>query len=82
MSDLTKAELTKLLKDEKLMGEIIDKVLSDPEVVKELAEDIANELASVLKDDPSFRLKLLGAAAKNAKFKQKLLEEVADEIAG
>ncbi len=64
------------------MGEIIDKVLSDPEVVKELAEDIADELASVLKDDPSFRQKLLGAAAKNAKFKQKLLEEVAGEIAG
>lgn len=81
MADLTKQQIAKLLKDEKLMGEIIDKVVSDPEVVKELAEDIAEELADTLKQDSGFREKLLAAAGKNASFKKRLLEEVANEIA-
>ncbi|MFH1519488.1 MAG: hypothetical protein ABIE75_02835 [Candidatus Omnitrophota bacterium] len=78
--DITKAEVVKLLQDEKLVDEVVKKVVDDPEVLDELAEEVAEEMADYLEDDPAIRQKIINAALGSADFKKRVIKELVDEI--
>ncbi len=78
--DLSKADILKLLKDETLVDEVVKKVIEDPDVLADLAEDLAGEIADYLEDDPAIRQKLIDAAIGSPDFRKKVIKELADEL--
>ena len=78
--DINKVDVLKLLQDEKLVDEIVKKVVDDPEVLDELAEDIADEISDYLEDDPAIRQRIINAAIASPDFKKRVIKELVDEI--
>ena len=78
--DINKADVLKLLQDDKLVDEVVKKVVDDPEVLDGLAEDVADEISDYLEDDPAIRQKIINAALGNADFKKRIIKELVDEI--
>lgn len=78
--DITRADVQKLLQDDKLVDEVVRKVVDDPEVLEELAEEVAGEIADHLEDDPTIRQKIINAAIGNADFKKRVIAELAADI--
>ena len=76
-----KAEVRKLLEDPTLVDDISKSVLENPAALKNLADDIADELSDVLEDDPDFRSKIIQAAMGNEAFKSRLVRKLAEEVA-
>lgn len=81
MGILDDADVRKLLQDQELMDDIIAKVVADPRVLDELANDIADELEDILEDDPTFQQKVLEAAMKSPEFKERVVTELIREMA-
>lgn len=81
MGDLvSKSDVVTLMQDEELMTEVINQVVDDPEIMADLAGDMAGELSSLLEDDPDFKEQLLKAAMGTADFKKRIVKELVDEI--
>lgn len=78
--DVNTADVMKLLQDEKLVDEVVAKVVDDPEVLDDLAENIADELSDYLEDDPVIRQKIISAAVGSPGFRKRIVKELADEI--
>lgn len=78
--DINKADVLNLLQDEKLVDEVVKKVVDDPEVLDELAEDVADEISDYLEDDPQIRQRIISAAMKSDDFKKRLIKELVDEL--
>lgn len=78
--DLSKADIQSVLQDETLVNDVVKKVIEDPEVLADLAEDLADEIAEQLEDDPVIRQKLITAAIKSPDFKNRVIRELADEL--
>lgn len=78
--DLNKADVMKLLQDEKLVDDVVKKIVEDPEVLDDLAEDIGEEIAEYLEHDPKIRQKIINAALASPDFKKRIVKEVVDEI--
>ena len=78
--EINKADILKLLEDEKLVDEVVKKVVEDPEVLDDLAEDIGEEIAEYLEKDPKIRQKNINAALASPDFKKRIIKEVVDEI--
>ncbi|MFH1519495.1 MAG: hypothetical protein ABIE75_02870 [Candidatus Omnitrophota bacterium] len=78
--DINKTDVLKLLKDDKLVNEVVKKVVDDPEVLDELAEEVAEEMADYLEDDPAIRQKIINAALGSPDFKKRVIKELVDEI--
>ena len=75
-----KNEVRKLLEDPALVEEIAKGVMEDPEALGNLAEEIADELSVVLKDDPDFRAKIIQSAKGNNTIKERLIRKLAEEL--
>lgn len=78
--DISSADVLTLLKDDKLVDEVVKKVVDDPEVLDDLAEDVADKISDYLEDDPAIRQKIINAAIGNADFKKRIVKELVDEI--
>lgn len=78
--EISKEDVQVLLKDEKLMGEIVKKVTEDKEVLDELASDIAGELSSAMGDDPDMKKRIIKAALASPGFKQKIIKNLVEEL--
>ena len=78
--DVNTADVMKLLQDEKLVDEVVKKVIDDPEVLDDLAEDIADEISDYLEDDPNTRQKIINAALESPGFRKRVVREIVDEI--
>lgn len=78
--DVNTANVMKLLQDEKLVDEVVKKVVDDPEVLDDLAEDIAGEMSGYLEDDPNVRQKITNAALESPDFRKRIVKELVDEI--
>lgn len=78
--DINKADVLKLLEDEKLVDEVVKKIVKDPEVLDDLAEDIGEEIAEYLERDPKIRQKIINAALESPDFKKRIIKEIVDEI--
>ena len=78
--EVDKNEVRKLLEDPALVEEIAKGVMEDPEALGNLAEEIADELSVVLKDDPDFRAKIIQSAMGNKTFRDRLVKKLAEEM--
>ena len=78
--DIKKADVMELLGDEKLVNEVVKKIVEDPEVLDDLAEDIGEEIANYLEHDPKVRQKIINAALASPDFKKRIVKEIVDEI--
>lgn len=78
--DINKAGVLNLLQDEKLIDDVVKRVVDDPEVLDDLAEEIADEMSDYLEDDPAIKQKIIDAALGNTDFKKRIIKELVDEI--
>jgi len=78
--DINKADVLNLLQDEKLIDDVVKRVVDDPEVLDDLAEEVADEMSDYLEDDPVIKQKIINAALGNADFKKRVVRELVDEI--
>jgi len=79
--DIKTADVETLLKDNKLVNEIVKKVVDDPEALGELAEDVADEMAECLENDPAIKQKIINGAFASPEFKKRIVEELVSEFA-
>lgn len=80
MGYVNETDARRLLKDGKLLNEIIDKVVDDPEVLNNLAENVAGEISGILEDDPEFKQRILNSALSSPDFKKRIIKELVDEL--
>ena len=78
--DINKADVLNLLQDEKLIDDVVKRVVDDPEVLDDLAEEIADEMSDYIEDDPAIKQKIIDAALGNADFKKRITKELVDEM--
>lgn len=76
MGFVDSSDVRRLLQDGDLKAGIAKAVAEDPSALNDLAEDIADEL----EDDPEFKKQLIDAAMANPEFKQKVVREVLDDL--
>ncbi len=78
--DINKADVLNLLQDEKLIDDVVKKIVDDPEALDDLAEDIADEMSDYLENDPAIKQKIINAALGNNDFKKRIVKELVDKI--
>jgi len=70
-----------LVQDEELIGEIVNALVAEPAVIRELAEDVASELGDLIEDDQTFGKKLIAAATSAPEFKKTVIRALTKEFA-
>ncbi|MDV2496557.1 MAG: hypothetical protein RX316_10185 [bacterium] len=80
MDILNKGMEQKILRDWKSVEEVISRVVEDPSVMEDLAENVADYLSDVLKDDRAFRQRVIDVATANQDFKKRVMKGLVDEI--
>ena len=80
MGLIQESDVGMLFKDKALMDEIVAGLVSDPDTMDQLAEDIADKVQDALEDDSDMRQRLLTAAVSNDVFKKKLISKLIDEL--
>lgn len=80
MGFIEESDVRQMLTDETLVDDIITGLVNDPDVLQELAEDVADELEDLLEDDPTFRKKIVDAAISNPDFKKSVIQELISEM--
>ena len=80
MGLIQESDVGMLFKDKALMDEIVAGLVSDPDTMDQLAEDIADKVQDALEDDSDMRQRLLTAAVSNDVFKRKLISKLIDEL--
>jgi len=78
--DISKADVQKLLQNDKLVDEVVKKVVEDPEVLKDLAEEVAEQISDYIEDDPVIKQKVINAALASPGFKQRVIKELAEGL--
>lgn len=78
--DINTVDVLNLLQDEKLIDEVVKKIVDDPDVLDELAGNIADEISDYLQDDAAIKQKIINAALVNPDFKKRIVKELVDEI--
>ncbi len=80
MGLVQETDVRTLLQDKTLVNNIIQAVAKAPEVMSELAEDVADELGEQLQKDVGFRKKIVAAATSTPKFKTQVIKTLVEEI--
>lgn len=80
MDVLNKGMVQKILRDGKSVEEVISRVVENPSVMEDLAENVADYLSDVLKDDRAFRQRVIDVATANQDFKKRVMKGLVDEI--
>ncbi len=80
MSNIAEYEIFTLLQDEKFVNEVIGQALESPDVMDELAEDIAEDLSDVIEDDPRLQRQLLTQAMNKEGFKNQVIQKLVEEL--
>ncbi len=80
MSNETSNEITTLLQDEEFTNAVIQQAVASPEVVENLAAEIADELSDLVEDDPQFRNRMITEALKRDDFKQQVIDKLVEEL--
>ena len=70
----------KILQDPKIADDIALRLSSDPEVVAELADELADVLEDAIKEDDGLRQKILLSMSGNVTFRRRLLQEVSKKL--
>ncbi len=77
---VTDSEVSNLLQDEDFVSEVIERALASPEVLDDLAEEIADDLSDLIEDDPRIRDQFLTQAFEHDGFKDRVIEKLIDEL--
>lgn len=80
MDVLNKGMEQEILRDWKSVEEVISRVVEDPSVMEDLAENVADYLSDVLKDDRAFRQRVIDVATANQDFNKRVMKGLVDEI--
>ena len=80
MSNVTAHEISSLFQDEEFVNAVIEQAVEQPEVMENLAEEIAGELSDMMEDDPQLQRRLVSQALKTDGFKQQVIENLIAEI--
>ena len=80
MGFIEEADVRRVLEDNGMVDEIVKELVSNPAVLDELAEDVADELEDLLEDDPSFRRQIVEAATSNPNFKASVIKKLVEEM--
>lgn len=80
--DIAKEDIKALLKDEKLIAHIVRKITQDKQALEDLADNVAEQLASTIEDNPEVKKRIIKAALSNPAFKQKIIKRLVDELGG
>ena len=80
MGFVEETDVRTLLQDKTLVNKIIQAVAKAPEVMSELAEDVADELGEQLQKDVGFRKKIVEAATSTPEFKTQVIRKLVEEI--
>ncbi len=80
MSNETTNEITTLLQDEEFTNAVIQQAVASPEVVENLAAEIADELSDIVDDDPQFRNRMVTEALKSDDFRQQVMDKLIEEL--
>ncbi len=80
MSNLTAHEMSTLLQDEEFTNKVIDQALARPDVMEELADDIADALSDLLEDDPRMQREFVSQALTGDGFKQQVIDKLMEEL--
>ncbi len=80
MFEVTEYEIVTLLEDEEFVNEVIERALASPEVVDDLAEDLASSLSDVFEDDPRIQRQLLTKALEGDGFKRRVIQQLIEEL--
>lgn len=80
MDILNKGIAQKILRGGKSVEEVISRVVENPSVMEDLAENVADYLSDVLKDDRAFRQRVIDVATANQGFKKRVMKGLVDEI--
>lgn len=78
--NINAADVLDLLTDKKLMDEVVEKVLDDPDTMDDLAGSIAEELSDIMQDDPRFTSKVMSSAMKDASLKKRIIKKLVDDL--
>ncbi|MCH8011571.1 MAG: hypothetical protein IIA61_06430 [Candidatus Marinimicrobia bacterium] len=73
MDVFKKTDVIKFLENENIRNEIIDYALRDSNMTNKIVEDLGDEIADILKDDPAFRQRLLSITAAKPEFREKII---------
>ncbi|MDP3244181.1 MAG: hypothetical protein Q8M83_00800 [bacterium] len=80
MSLITKEDAMKLIKNQRLVDDIIQEVLVNKDMMQSLAKEVAKQVAEVLDKDEKFRERMLKAASKDLAFKKQLMDKIINEL--
>ena len=80
MGYLSEEEAKVLIQDKKLVDEVVRNVIEDPKAMEDLAEEIADDIAGALEDDPVFKTRLVEAAMKSPELKKRIIQELLEEM--
>ena len=81
MSNLAEHEIYNLLQDEDFVNEVIGQALESPDVMEELADDIAEDLSDFIEDDPRLQRQLVTQAMNQQGFKNRVIQKLVEELA-
>ncbi|MDA2916833.1 hypothetical protein MYX64_08355 [Nitrospinae bacterium AH_259_B05_G02_I21] len=62
------------------MDEVVKEALADPEMVEELAEDLADEISGMIVDDPRYTQKFIQVAKNGTGFKILVVKAISEEL--
>ncbi len=65
-----------LMDNKELMAEVAKMLVEDPETMDDLADDIAGKLG----DNPELRKQIVDAAVASPEFKQRIVKKLAEEL--
>ena len=80
MGFITDSDIHKLVQDKELMGEVVNAMMSDPESMDDLANNIADKLEDELGDSPELRAQIIDAAVTNPEFKKRIVTKLAQDL--
>ena len=80
MGFIKESDVQRLTQDQALMAEVAQAVVSDPESMEDLADEIADKLESELEDNVDLRRQIVDAAVASPEFKKKIVTKLAQEL--
>lgn len=80
MNMLKNNDLKRILSNESVRKELIDQTFRDDRITNQILQDLSNEILNFLKDDLSFKQKLLSVAIEKPECRRKIITEVVKEF--
>ncbi len=78
--DIIKSDVQHLLRNERLIHEVVTKIVANPVIVDELVEDVTEEISDYLKGDTTIRKKIIESVTAAPDFRKRVVSEILKEM--